>query len=119
VQDQRIFSFTIFHVSSSDDLRNRDQRCQENSSYLEALFERIILGEKELDWETISAQDGATVIKKDVKLIEGLNMPQLLGHVDLWKSPKYWNGFAISVRKFVIIVVNVFIFFLYAKCKKC
>jgi hypothetical protein len=40
------FLLPSFMFSSSDDLRNRDQRCQENNSYLETLFERILLGKK-------------------------------------------------------------------------
>ena len=70
---------TIFGIETKD--------VKKIISILKRYLKGFFSGEKELDWETISAQDRATVIKKDVKLIEGFNMPQLLGHVDLWKSP--------------------------------
>ena len=40
----------------------------------------------ELNWDTISDLDKIAVINKDVRLIEGFEVPKLSGHLRLWKS---------------------------------
>jgi hypothetical protein len=76
----------------------------------------------ELNWDTISDQYKAAVINKEVKLIEGFDLPRLSGPVKLWKSFKFWNGFTGTTQKSVFIVDSIFILFIFfcdAKSEKC
>jgi hypothetical protein len=43
----------------------------------------------ELDWDNISDQDRKAAINKDVKLIEGFDIPGLSSPVKLWKSSNF------------------------------
>jgi hypothetical protein len=47
---------------------------------------------KELDWETINDVEKSAVIRKDVRLVEGLNLTEILNPLENWRcSPSGWE----------------------------
>jgi hypothetical protein len=54
--------------------------------------------DKDLDWGTINDLEKSAVIKKDVKLLEGLKLPRLLGPLEIWNS----SPFGLDMQKRIV-----------------